>query len=54
MKPTTSLMLSMFMPAPVQTIAIAGCDAEFRKQSALPRDTLDAMAVAVDAWLSSR
>ena len=54
MKPTASLMMSMVVPAPIKTITIAGCDADFRKTSALPRDTIEAMAVAVDAWLSSR
>lgn len=54
MKPTSSLMASLFMPMPIETITIAGCDAEFRKQSTAPRDTLEAMAVAVDEWLARR
>lgn len=54
MKPTASLMASMFMPMPMEAIAIAGCDAEFRRQSISPRDTAEAMAVAVDEWLARR
>ena len=54
MKPTASMLASMFTPQPIPLITIAGCDAEFRKESSLPRDTPDAMAVAVDEWLARR